>query len=139
MVFSRAGKTGISLSCKHTVASTLPIAFPGGVPPQPPERSSVTPRPASSVFIGGGKTVWGVSGTVHRTFYDHKVRSARDLSCGDTRVYLEIPIRRVRCRTCGKVKREALSVLSDNPFDFSERRIPKRTSDCQGGLCNGHL
>jgi len=30
------------------------------------------------------------------TAYDHKVRLVRDLSCGDTRVYLEIPIRRVR-------------------------------------------
>jgi len=31
-------------------------------------------------------------------------------------VYLEIPVRRVLCRTCGKVKRESLSFLSDNPF-----------------------
>ena len=40
----------------------------------------------------------------------------RDLSCGDTRVYLQIPIRRVLCKRCGKVKRESLSFLSDNPF-----------------------
>ncbi|MBI5575380.1 MAG: transposase family protein [Deltaproteobacteria bacterium] len=32
------------------------------------------------------------------SFYDHNVRRVRDLPCGDTRVYLEIPIRRVLCR-----------------------------------------
>jgi len=31
-------------------------------------------------------------------------------------VYLQIPIRRVLCKRCGKVKRESLSFLSDNPF-----------------------
>ena len=40
----------------------------------------------------------------------------RDLSCGDTRVYLELEIRRVRCRDCGTVKREQLAFLADNPF-----------------------
>ncbi|MHC4488056.1 MAG: ISL3 family transposase [Planctomycetota bacterium] len=58
----------------------------------------------------------GACGTVHRAFYDHKIRLVRDLSCGDTRVYLQIPIRRVLCRVCGKVKRESLDFLSDNPF-----------------------
>ena len=53
---------------------------------------------------------------VHRTFYDQKVRLVRDLPCGDTRVYLEIPIRRVLCKRCGKVKRESLEFISDNPF-----------------------
>lgn len=40
----------------------------------------------------------------------------RDLSCGDTRVYLELEIRRVACRRCGKVKRERLDFLADNPL-----------------------
>jgi transposase len=31
-------------------------------------------------------------------------------------VYLEIPVRRVLCKRCGKVKRESLTFLSDNPF-----------------------
>jgi hypothetical protein len=31
-------------------------------------------------------------------------------------VYLEIPIRRVLCKRCGKVKRESLEFLSDNSF-----------------------
>lgn len=58
----------------------------------------------------------GVCGTSHRTFYDQKRRLVRDLSCGDTRVYLELEVRRLQCRTCGKVKREALPFLADNPF-----------------------
>ena len=40
----------------------------------------------------------------------------RDLSCGDTRIYLEFEVRRVLCRICGKVKRERLEFLADNPF-----------------------
>ncbi len=53
---------------------------------------------------------------MHRVFYDHKLRWIRDLSCGDTRVYLEVPIRRVRCRSCRKVKQEQLAWLADNPL-----------------------
>ena len=33
-----------------------------------------------------------------------------------TRVYLEYEVRRVRCRSCGAVKREKLPWLADNPF-----------------------
>ena len=40
----------------------------------------------------------------------------RDLSAGDTRIYLELESRRVRCRSCGKVKQEQLAWLSNNPF-----------------------
>jgi transposase len=40
----------------------------------------------------------------------------RDLTCGDTRVYLELDVRRVFCRGCGKVKRERLAFLADNPL-----------------------
>ena len=40
----------------------------------------------------------------------------RDLSCADTRVYLEIEVRRVRCKTCGSVKGEKLAFLADNPL-----------------------
>lgn len=49
-------------------------------------------------------------------WYDRKTRRVRDLSCGDTRVYLDIEIRRVHCRCCGKVKRETLDFLADNPL-----------------------
>jgi len=34
------------------------------------------------------------------------VRRVRDLSCGDTRVYLEVEVRRVLCSRCGAVKQE---------------------------------
>lgn len=44
------------------------------------------------------------------------MRRVRDLSCGDTRVYLDLEVRRVACRRCGKVKREKLEFLADNPF-----------------------
>jgi transposase len=40
----------------------------------------------------------------------------RDLSCGDTRVYLEVEVRRVHCRGCGAVKQEKLPWLANNPF-----------------------
>ncbi|MCK7498094.1 MAG: transposase family protein [Comamonadaceae bacterium] len=35
-------------------------------------------------------------------WYDRKRRRVRDLSCGDTRVYLEFEVRRVLCRRCGE-------------------------------------
>jgi transposase len=44
------------------------------------------------------------------------VRRVRDLSCGDARIYLEVEVRRVPCRSCGHVKREQLEFLADNPF-----------------------
>ncbi len=40
-------------------------------------------------------------------WYDRKLRRVRDLSCGDTRVYLEFEVRRLDCRGCGAVKRGA--------------------------------
>ena len=49
-------------------------------------------------------------------WYDRRVRRVRDLSCGDARIYLELEVRRVRCRRCGKVKREQLDFLADNPL-----------------------
>ena len=49
-------------------------------------------------------------------WYDRKPRRVRDLSCGDSRVYLEVEVRRLDCRSCGKVKREQLDFLADNPL-----------------------
>lgn len=43
-------------------------------------------------------------------------RRIRDLSCGDARIYLEVEVRRVQCKGCGKVKREKLPWLANNPF-----------------------
>jgi transposase len=49
-------------------------------------------------------------------WYDRKVRRVRDLSCGDTRIFLDLEVRRIDCRRCGKVKREQLEFLADNPL-----------------------
>jgi len=53
---------------------------------------------------------------MHRSYYDKMERRIRDLSCGDFRIYLEVEVRRVQCKRCGKVKREKLPWLSKNPF-----------------------
>jgi transposase len=53
---------------------------------------------------------------MHSGWYDRKQRRVRDLSCGDTRVYLDFEVRRVLCRSCGQVKRERLDWLADNPL-----------------------
>jgi transposase len=60
--------------------------------------------------------VCGVCERVHQGWYDRKVRRMRDLSCADTRIYLDIELRRVSCRHCGGVKRERLDFLADNPL-----------------------
>jgi transposase len=57
---------------------------------------------------------------VHHGWYDRSVRRARDLSNGDTRIYLEFEVRRVACRSCGQVKRERLAFLADNTH-YTER------------------
>jgi transposase len=44
------------------------------------------------------------------------VRRVRDLSCGDTRVFLDVEVRRVSCKGCGKVKTERIDFLADNPL-----------------------
>jgi hypothetical protein len=51
------------------------------------------------------------------------------LGSGDTRIYLEIEVRRVCCRTCNAVKREKLDFLADNPF------YPKRFAWLVGRRC----
>ena len=63
-------------------------------------------RPLSTV-----RGAFGECGTAHRAWYDRKTRRVRDLSCGDTRVVLEVEVRRVQCKKCGGVKSERLSFL----------------------------
>ncbi len=57
---------------------------------------------------------------MHWGWYDRSSRRARDLSNGDTRIYLEFEVRRVDCRNCAQVKRERLSFLADNTH-YTER------------------
>ena len=53
---------------------------------------------------------------LHHTWYDRTTRRVRDLSCGDRRIYLDLELRRVACRRCGRVKQEHLEFLADSPF-----------------------
>jgi transposase len=62
------------------------------------------------------KTSCGCCGRVQMGWYDRKIRRVRDLSCGDMRILLELEVRRIDCRSCGKVKQERLGFLADNPF-----------------------
>lgn len=66
---------------------------------------------------------------MHRGWYDRKTRRVRDLACGDTRIYLELEIRRVHCRACHAVKQERFDWLADNPF------YTKRFADHVGRRC----
>jgi transposase len=58
--------------------------------------------------------VCGVCGRVQSGWYDRRVRRVRDLSCGAWRIYLELELRRVLCRSCARVKRERLEFLTHN-------------------------
>jgi transposase len=62
------------------------------------------------------KTVCPACRRVHTRWYDRTTRRARDLSSGDTRIYLEFEVRRLRCPCNGKVRREHLDFLADNPL-----------------------
>jgi len=66
------------------------------------------------------KTACGTCGRAQQGWYDRKRRRVRDLACGDRRIYLDVEVRRVACRRCGKVKQERLDFLADNPF-YSKR------------------
>ncbi|MGH7605298.1 MAG: transposase family protein, partial [Gemmatimonadaceae bacterium] len=66
-------------------------------------RSEGTRRYACSALK---KTGCGCCGRVQSGWYDRRTRKARDLSCGDRRVYLEFEVRRIQCKSCGSVKRE---------------------------------
>ena len=80
-------------------------------------------------------------------WYDRATRRVRDLSSGDTRVYLEFEVRRLRCRACAKVTREHLDFLADSRWQ--ELRVegrhvgrgtdkPTRRGDGMRGLVPGH-
>ncbi|MEI7538980.1 MAG: ISL3 family transposase [Comamonadaceae bacterium] len=75
------------------------------------------------------KNACGECGRIQSGWYDRRTRRVRDLSCGDKRIFLEIEVRRVQCRSCGKVKRERLDFLADNPF------YTKRFSHYVGRRC----
>jgi len=68
-------------------------------------------------------------GRVHSGFYDRSMRRVRDLPCGGMRIFLEIEVRRVACRSCGAVKRERLDFLAKNP------RYTKRFAFYVGKRC----
>ena len=99
--------------------------------------SSVSRKRVSSGLYDAQKTACGQCGRVHAGWYDRRVRQVRDLSCGDRRIYLEVEVRRVQCRSGGSVKREQLAFLADNPF-YTKRfayyigRCPR-----DGGLAGG--
>ncbi|MGZ6203254.1 MAG: ISL3 family transposase [Thermodesulfobacteriota bacterium] len=79
-----------------------------------------SPSPNHWSHPEGEKTVCGTCGLVHHAFYDRKTCKVRDLPCADLRIYLEVEIRRVACRRCGKVKQEKVDWLADYPF-FTKR------------------
>src|SRR6266446_5024178 len=62
-------------------------------------------------------------------WYDRKVRQVRDLPSAGFRIVVELEVRRIACRRCGKVKRERLDFLADNP------RFTKRFAFYVGRRC----
>ena len=70
----------------------------------------------SSPLNDAQKTACNGGGWERSGWYDRKRLRVRDLACGDTRVFLEFEMRRFCCRRCGKVRRESLDFLADNPL-----------------------
>src|ERR1039457_6212619 len=113
----RTRENGMMLECQGKRRdSRMPIAFQDSGRADGCGVCLEIPRLGSCSWSEGKKTACGVCGQERRTYYDRKTRRVRDLSCGDTRVYLEFEVRRVDCRSCGAVKREHLSWLASNPF-----------------------
>ena len=99
----------VSSSEMHTASQGFTLTAPS------PGCSGIPGR-ASSRCPGAQKNTCGACGRVQQTFYDRKIRRVRDLSCGDTRVFLDLEVRRVGCSRCGKVKQEKLGFLAELPF-----------------------
>jgi len=59
------------------------------------------------------------------------VRRVRDLPCGDLRIFLEVAVRRVACRTCGRVRQERLDWLAANPH-YTQRFAFYVGKQCRG-------
>ena len=59
------------------------------------------------------------------------MRQVRDLPSAGFRIILELEVRRIACRRCGKVKRERLDFLADNA------RFTKRFAFYVGRRCRG--
>ena len=60
------------------------------------------------------KTMCGCCGRVQMGWYDRKIRQVAS-DPGDMRIFLELEVRRLDA-DCGKVKRERLDFLADNPL-----------------------
>jgi transposase len=73
-------------------------------------------RRGSSPWSGAQKTACGTCGRVQSGWYDRRTRRVRDLPNGPFRIFIEFEVRRVHCKSCQAVKREALHFLADNPF-----------------------
>src|SRR5262249_46001368 len=114
--FSGAWKPGMISGCEKSCACRTRTGSPVSAPRPPSGASSVIRRHASCPCNAVEKNACGVCGQSQRAHYDSKRRRVRDLSCGDTRVYLEFESRRLQCRRCGAVKQENLPWLADNPF-----------------------
>ena len=66
---------------------------------------------------------------MQRGCYDRKRRRVRDLPCGGLRIYLDLEVRRIACRSCRAVKRETIDFLAANP------RYTKRFAFAVGRRC----
>jgi len=62
-------------------------------------------------------------------WYDRKICRVRDLSCGDTRIFLELEVRWLDCRNCGKVKRERSPGRRSTLVEVASHRTPATTVD----------
>ncbi len=76
------------------------------------------------------KSVCSKCGALQNGWYDRTIRRVRDLPCADTRIYLELEIRRVDCKKCGTLGGERLNFLADNPH------YTKRFAMLVGKRCN---
>lgn len=107
-------------------------AFPDFAPCSSCKGSSAIRKLVSSRSSGGEKTVCGTCGTAHFGWYDRRRRRARDLACGDHRIYLDLEVRRVQCRHCGTVRGERLEDFLENALHTERfaRYVGKR---CRSG------
>ena len=86
------------------------------------------------------KRLCGCCGRAQSGWYDRRTRQVRDLSCGDTRIYLEFEVRRVQCQELRQGEARAAGVSGRQPVLYQALcplRGPALPFDHDQGLGQG--
>lgn len=87
-----------------------------GIPPANTVSGIFGDHKARVLQLTRHKKICHCCGLPSASSYDCRIQRVRDLSCGDTRVYLDLEVRRVQRRRCKTVKQKRFVFLANTLF-----------------------